>query len=65
MCLYHVGAIGLKISTLNTFIWSYINQPRISQSETKRANQIVVHKMLRHALEIKDENTKKRSKRVR
>ena len=54
MCLYHVGAIGLKISTLNPFIWSYIDQPRISESEAKRANQIVVHKMLHHALEIKN-----------
>jgi len=65
MCLYHVGAIGLKISTLDTFLWSYIDQPRISKSEAKRANQIVVHKMLRHALEIKDENILKRSSRNR
>jgi hypothetical protein len=65
ICLYHIGAIGLKISTLDTFIWSYIDQPRISKSEAKRANQIVVHKMLRHALEIKDENITKRSTRSR
>lgn len=54
MCLYHVGMVGIKISTLNTFIWSYIDQPRISKSEVKRANQIKVHKMFRHALEIVD-----------
>lgn len=54
MCLYHVGMIGIKISTLDTFIWSHIDQPRISKSEIKRANQIKVHKMFRHALEITD-----------
>lgn len=53
-CLYHVGAIGIKISTRDTFVWSYIDQPRLTQSEVKRANQIKVHKMLRHALEIKE-----------
>ncbi len=54
MCLYHVGVIGVKISTLDTYIWSNIDQPRISKSEIKRANHIKVHKMLRHALEIKE-----------
>lgn len=56
MCLYHVGMIGIKISTLGTFIWSHIDQPRISKSEIKRANQIKVHKMFRNALEIVDQN---------
>ena len=55
-CLYHVPAIGIKISTLDTFIWSYIDQPRITKSEVKRSNQIKIHKMIRHALEIKSEN---------
>lgn len=66
LCLYHVGAIGIKISSLNTYIWSHIDHPRISKSEAKRANQIVVHKMLRHSLEIKDKkNITKRSRRTR
>jgi len=54
MCLYHVGIVGIKISTLETFIWSHIDQPRISKSEIKRANQIKVHKMFKHALEVAD-----------
>lgn len=54
MCLYHVGVIGVKISTLDTYIWSHIDQPRITKSEVKRINSIKVHKMLRHALEIRD-----------
>lgn len=55
MCLYHVGMIGIKISTLDTFIWSHIDQPRVSKSEIKRANQIKAHKMFRHALEVIDQ----------
>ena len=55
MCLYHAGMIGIKISTLETFVWSHIDQPRISKSEIKRSNQIKVHKMFRHALEIADQ----------
>lgn len=61
MCLYHVGVIGIKISALDTFIWSNINQPRITKSEVKRANQIKVHKMLLHALEINDKSITGRS----
>lgn len=55
MCLYHIGAIGIKISSLDTFVWSYIDQSQLTKSEVKRANQIKVHKMLRHSLEIRDE----------
>ncbi len=54
MCMYHVGIIGIKISTLETFIWSHIDQPRVTKSEVKRANQMVVHKMFRHSLEIQE-----------
>jgi hypothetical protein len=54
MAFYHVGLIGIKISTLDTFIWSHVDQPRISKGEMKRTNQIKIHKMFRHALEIKD-----------
>lgn len=52
MCLYHVGVIGIKITTVDTFLWSNIDQPRISKSEAKRANKIKVQKMFKHALEI-------------
>lgn len=54
MVFYHVGIIGIKISTLDTFIWSHCDQPRITKGEVKRSNQIKIHKMFRHALEIKD-----------
>lgn len=61
MCLYHVGVIGIKISTLDTYIWSNIDQPRVSKSEIKRTNHIKVHKMLHHALEIKENDITKLS----
>ncbi|WOD29823.1 hypothetical protein RYH70_07040 [Alloalcanivorax xenomutans] len=52
MSLYHVGAIGVKISSLDTFIWSYIDQPTISRSEIRRSNHIKIHKMLWRSLNV-------------
>lgn len=52
ICLYQVGAIGVKISTRETYLWSFIDQPRLKNSEARRANRIQVHKMLHHSLEI-------------
>ncbi len=51
-CLYRCGAIGIKISSLDTFIWSFRDQTMISASEAKRATAIKVHKMLFVALEV-------------
>jgi hypothetical protein len=56
ICLYHVGAIGLKISTLDPFVWSYQDQPKVTKSEVKRSNQIMVHKMFLHALEVNEKS---------
>lgn len=50
-CLYHVGAIGIKIKKNDTYRWSHLDQPRVTKSEVKRTTNIKVHKMLRHALE--------------
>jgi hypothetical protein len=52
-CFFHVGIVGIKISSLDTFVWSYIHQPRVSRSEVKRANQIKIHRMLHHVLEVR------------
>ena len=51
-CLYRVGAIGVKISTLDTFVWSYIDQSTISKGEIKRSDKIKIHKMLYRALDV-------------
>lgn len=50
--LYKVGIVGIRISTLDTFIWSYLDQPSISLGEAKRASSIKIHKMLHRALDI-------------
>ncbi|WP_123590169.1 P-loop ATPase, Sll1717 family [Salinisphaera orenii] len=53
-CFYRIGAIGIKVSSLDTFSWSHIDQPYIGKSEVKRSNQLKIHKMLHRELEIKD-----------
>ena len=55
-CFYHVGIIGIKISKLDSCFWSFLDQPRASNSDIKRANQIKVHKMVYHGLEIREPN---------
>jgi hypothetical protein len=52
--LYQVGAISIKISSTESYRWSYIDQPTITTSEAKRAIRIKVHKMLHRALEIQN-----------
>ena len=57
ICLYHVGAIGIKISSRETMMWSIVDQPSVTNSEVKRAINIRVHKMLHQALEIIERET--------
>ncbi|EOQ66231.1 P-loop ATPase, Sll1717 family [Acinetobacter pittii] len=57
VALYKTGTIGIKISSLETFIWSYIDQPNITIGEAKRATSIKIHKMLHRALDIVLEQT--------
>ncbi|WP_413231166.1 P-loop ATPase, Sll1717 family [Marinobacter nauticus] len=52
ICLYRVGAIGVKISSIDTFLWSFVDQSTISKGEVKRANKIKIHKMLYRALDV-------------
>ena len=55
-CLYHVGVIGLKAKNNDSFIWSYKNEPRVTNSQVKRTEKFKVHKMFRHCLEIRERN---------
>lgn len=52
-CLYKVGAIGIKLETNNSFIWSYRNKSAMSNGEAERASQLKIHKMLHKTLDIK------------
>ena len=58
-CLYRVGAIGIKTSTLDTFLWSYVDQSTVSKGEVKRSNNIKIHKMLHRALDVEIEQRAK------
>ncbi len=51
-CLYRVGAVGLKASSLDTYIWSYVDQASVTRGEIKRAEHFKVHKMLYRSLDI-------------
>ncbi len=55
-CLYKVGAIGIKLETNNSFIWSYRNKSAISTGEAERANQLKIHKMLHKTLDVRSNN---------
>ncbi|ELY4509623.1 DNA repair protein [Cronobacter dublinensis] len=55
-CLYKVGAIGIKLETNNSFIWSYRNKSAISAGEAERANQLKIHKMLHKTLDVISSN---------
>lgn len=55
-CLYKVGAIGIKLETNNSFIWSYRNKSAISAGEAERANQLKIHKMLHKTLDVRSNN---------
>jgi hypothetical protein len=50
--LYKVGIIGIKLSSLDTFVWSFIDQPSITIGDAKRTQSIKIHKMLHRALDI-------------
>lgn len=52
-CLYKVGAIGIKLETNNTFIWSFRNKSAVSTGEAERTHQLKVHKMLHKTLDIR------------
>jgi hypothetical protein len=53
-CFYRIGAIGIKVSAKDTYMWSDFDHASISKGEIKRANQIKVHKMLYRALGVRE-----------
>ncbi|TDP01829.1 P-loop ATPase, Sll1717 family [Marinomonas balearica] len=55
-CLYRVGAIGVKVSSLDTFLWAHIDQSSVSKGEVKRSSHLKIHKMLYRALDIETED---------
>lgn len=51
-CLYRVGAVGVKISATEPYMWSDFDNAMLSRSEIKRVNRIKIHKMLIRSLGI-------------
>lgn len=51
-CLYRVGALGVKVGSTETYIWSHIDQSSISRGELRRVDHMKIHKMLHRALDI-------------
>lgn len=51
--LYHVGAIGIKLSAESPYLWSMSDQSYISVGEAKRVQSIKIHKMLWRTLEVR------------
>ena len=51
-CLYRIGAVGVKVSATEPYMWSDHGKAILSKSEIKRVNQIQTHKMLLRTLGI-------------
>lgn len=51
-CLYRVGALGIKVGSMDTYVWSYVDQATVTRGEIKRVEHMKVHKMLYRALDI-------------
>ena len=51
-CFFRVGAVGVKVSTTEPYIWSSHNNAILSKSQLKRANVVKIHKMLLRALGV-------------
>lgn len=54
-CFYKIGAVGVKISVNDPFIWAAHDRASLSRGEIKRINQMRIHKMLHRALGVRGE----------
>lgn len=55
-CLYKIGAVGIKVNSMETFSWAYLDQPTISPGEVDRSTHFRVHRMLWRGLDIVGNN---------
>lgn len=53
LCLYNLGVLGFKISSLTPYKWSFRDSSPVSKSELKRASGVKIHKMLHSSLDIR------------
>lgn len=53
LCLYNLGIVGFKVSSLTPYKWSSRNSTPATKNEIKRASGMKIHKMLHSALDIR------------
>ncbi|WP_174847182.1 P-loop ATPase, Sll1717 family [Yersinia artesiana] len=53
LCLYNLGVVGFKVSSLTPYKWAYRDSTPTTKNEIKRASGIKIHKMLHSALDIR------------
>lgn len=53
-CFFRVGAIGVKVSKNEPYMWADYDNAILTKSNVKRINQIKIHKMLHKTLSIRD-----------
>lgn len=53
LCLYNLGIVGFKVSSLTPYKWSFRDSTPATKNEIKRASGIKIHKMLHSALDIR------------
>lgn len=53
LCVYNLGVVGFKISSLTPYKWSFRDSTPATKNEIKRASGMKIHKMLHSALDIR------------
>lgn len=53
LCVYNLGVVGFKVSSLTPYKWSFRDSTPATKNEIKRASGIKIHKMLHSALDIR------------
>lgn len=53
LCVYNLGIVGFKVSSLTPYKWSFRDSTPATKNEIKRASGMKIHKMLHSALNIR------------
>ena len=53
LCVYNLGVVGFKVSSLTPYKWSFRDSTPATKNEIKRASGMKIHKMLHSALDIR------------
>ncbi|WP_432704367.1 P-loop ATPase, Sll1717 family [Escherichia coli] len=53
LCVYNLGIVGFKVSSLTPYKWSFRDSTPTTKNEIKRASGMKIHKMLHSALDVR------------